>query len=497
MEEYRLDYSSKNIPTPSNKSYLKVLLEKLEGVLVRMRWRAYHFDLENTHNDTYNPRIKSRIYPLRFKELDKFEADALNLLTKIKFRNRSNKFQTKLKSDIKKIKDSDKTLIFSDKTRNIYELTREHYDQLLDHNVTQKYLKTNIFTYNDINTEARIIAHKLKVDSKLDILAKRNAFITVKDHKPDYKTNPKCRLLNPAKTELGLVSKYTLSRVNAEVRTKTKLRQWVNSHTTIDWFNAIDNKHRHRFTEFDIIDFYPSISETLLKDALEFARQHTTIKDLEVQTILHARRTLLFTEGSIWVKCSDPSGAFDVSMGAFDSAEICDLVGLYLLDRLGRRFPKVDFGLYKDDGLALTLDMDGQTLDRLRKDITTTFQNLGLNITITTNLTSVNFLDSTLDLASGLHRPYNKPNDNLTYINTSSCHPPSIIKNLVSNIGRRISRLSSNIDIFNHAAPHYNNALAKSGFKDKITYTPNNAPPRHNNRTKRRRNITWFTPPIL
>ena len=48
---------------------------------------------------------------------------------------------------------------------------------------------------------------------------------------------------------------------------------------------------------FDIKDFYPSIKEGLLIEALEFAKQHVTIKSKDTETIFHARKSLLFKEG--------------------------------------------------------------------------------------------------------------------------------------------------------------------------------------------------------
>ena len=44
---------------------------------------------------------------------------------------------------------------------------------------------------------------------------------------------------------------------------------------------------------------------------------------------------------------------FDVSMGSLDSAEVCELVGLFLLSKLERFIPKDQIGLYRDDGLAV------------------------------------------------------------------------------------------------------------------------------------------------
>ena len=39
-------------------------------------------------------------------------------------------------------------------------------------------------------------------------------------------------------------------------------------------------------------------------------------------------------------------------MGSFDGAEVCELVGLYLLSQL--QHLDMNVGLYRDDGLAVT-----------------------------------------------------------------------------------------------------------------------------------------------
>ena len=63
------------------------------------------------------------------------------------------------------------------------------------------------------------------------------------------------------------------------------------------------------------------------------------------------------------------------------------------------------------------------------------------------------------DLTNGTYKPYRKPNDEPLYINRSSNHPPSIIRELPGSINRRINKLSSNKDTFYTAAPIYNEAL--------------------------------------
>ena len=106
------------------------------------------------------------------------------------------------------------------------------------------------------------------------------------------------------------------------------------------------------FIKYDIVDFYPSISETLLNKCLDYAKLITPLKESEIEIIRHARKSLLFHQNSTWVKKNDDS-LFDVTQGCYDGAEICELVGLYILNTLSSHFDKNDVGLYRDDGLAI------------------------------------------------------------------------------------------------------------------------------------------------
>ena len=45
----------------------------------------------------------------------------------------------------------------------------------------------------------------------------------------------------------------------------------------------------------------------------------------------------------------------DVTMGSFDGAESCELVGTHLLHNIKERFGNAcNFGLYRDEGLGVT-----------------------------------------------------------------------------------------------------------------------------------------------
>ena len=59
---------------------------------------------------------------------------------------------------------------------------------------------------------------------------------------------------------------------------------------------------------------------------------------------------LLFNEESTWMK---KDGLFDVTMGAYDGSEVCELVGTFLLDKICGKYEKNSIGLYREDGLSV------------------------------------------------------------------------------------------------------------------------------------------------
>ena len=66
----------------------------------------------------------------------------------------------------------------------------------------------------------------------------------------------KCRLINPAKSNIGKVSKKLLDAINSEIRRKSGLLQRRNSSAVISWFRNFSNKTKCKFFVIDIVDFY-------------------------------------------------------------------------------------------------------------------------------------------------------------------------------------------------------------------------------------------------
>ena len=432
--------------------------------------------------------------PPQLKEMEAFENELLEMTRDITFRRNYNEFQNVMNNDIKSVKNSKKAFIPADKTRNMYEMDKSQHDKLLQENITKTYKKSDRTKYNEINTEAKTIATKLKIQDRATQLAKKQAFITLKDHKENFENAPKCRLINPAKSDLGRVSKQILEKINGEIRNIVSVHQWKNSRNVIEWFDKLANKNLCTFIQFDIVDFYPSITEELLTKSINYAKLSTHISDDDIEIIMHARKSLLFDKDSPWAK-KDSTSTFDVTMGSFDGAEVCELVGLYILSILSNKYSEQKLGLYRDDGLAAFYNTNSQESDRIRKEFIQEFGKLGLKITITANMKIVNFLDITFNLINGTYKPYKKPNDDIVYINANSNHPPNIIKQLPHNISKRISDISSNREIFEKAAPIYNKALSDAGYTQEIQYIPPTVNITNSGEKRRKRKIIWFNPP--
>ena len=118
---------------------------------------------------------------------------------------------------------------------------------------------------------------------------------------------------------------------------------------------------------------------------------------------------------------------FDISMGGFAGAEKCDLVGLFLLSLL--RSLKMKGVFFRDDGLGVS-SLTSRQNEKLKEEIIKIFRQEGLEITIQVNLKVVEFLDVELNLNTGTHKPFTKPNNTIQYVDVNSNHPGSIKKNI-------------------------------------------------------------------
>ena len=111
---------------------------------------------------------------------------------------------------------------------------------------------------------------------------------------------------------------------------------------------------------------------------------------------------------------------FDVTMGAYYVAEVCELAETFSLASVyimttGCQYLKTQ-------------------LERIKKSLQKTFKDFVLEIVAESNLRIANYLDVTLNSNDGSFRPCDKPDDIIQYINKEFNHPPNLIKHLPASI---------------------------------------------------------------
>ena len=213
------EYSLKNIPIPGKNEYMGLLIEKVQTLIRRVRWKAFFYEKAlsiSTGTDnptgtgtsrnvspvsgctyTGNSSVKQSIasgkrsqgfdtnyadgnfggkFPSNIGApsnllLNGFENALYDLIKSITFQPIKNDFQEKLKKDAIEIKKSDKIFVFADKSNNTYKVEKSVYKKLLHENVTKNYKKTTDSVINKIDLESKKIAESLKMDHKIQCFA--------------------------------------------------------------------------------------------------------------------------------------------------------------------------------------------------------------------------------------------------------------------------------------------------------------------------------------
>ena len=157
-----------------------------------------------------------------------------------------------------------------------------------------------------------------------------------------------------------------MENINQNLVKLLYINQYKNSASVIESFKNIEDKKNCTFIKFDIREFYPSITKTILDKALRFAKQHHYMYNDNIRLIKHCRKSLLFSNNEAWKKKQTES-CFDMTMRSFDGAEVCEPVGIYILCFLAKLIRKNFCGLYRDEGLLILRNVNGQQIDRMRK----------------------------------------------------------------------------------------------------------------------------------
>ena len=256
--------------------------------------------LRHARPGTQPPQAPLTESPPAMHELFKFEADLISMIKNIKFKPANNDLNRRIRRDLNDIKAKKKILVKGDKSRRIFLVPKEEYVKNMKDEISKKYRKGDRDMILEVNREAAKIATKLEVANRIDALPESEAFLSFKDHKPNFPMRKEVRLLNPSKSNIGKISKKFLDRINTDLRQKTQFNQWKSTNECLAWFRALEDKPNFRFVKMDIQQFYPEIGKKLLEDSINWARNYTHITKEEEEIILHCRKSFLFFDTRNW-----------------------------------------------------------------------------------------------------------------------------------------------------------------------------------------------------
>jgi len=215
MEKVNIDYSAKNIPLPSRTGYRQRLIEETEQFLRWARWKVYFFlNPEIAPSDKENYRFQSTKNPPPNEEVKDFENIMVRMIQSVMFRHVNNSFLNKLKEDTDIIRKEPELIIPADKTTKFYKLEPSTYNDLLEKNIMKSCKNTTPEITRAMHEDNKDIAGKLKIDDRVDTMAERDTFITLKDDKPNFTDRPTCRQINPMECDIGKGSKEIFDCIN-------------------------------------------------------------------------------------------------------------------------------------------------------------------------------------------------------------------------------------------------------------------------------------------
>ena len=78
-----------------------------------------------------------------------------------------------------------------------------------------------------------------------------------------------------------------------------------------------------------------------MKKTLHFANEYKNILKSDIDVIHQAKKSLMFDGFHTWIK--KQGSLFDMAMGTYDIAEVCELVGTYMLNVLSKKMQQKRF----------------------------------------------------------------------------------------------------------------------------------------------------------
>lgn len=101
-----------------------------------------------------------------------------------------------------------------------------------------------------------------------------------------------------------------------------------------------------------------------------------------IDIILHCCKSILYHNGNVWLKTS--KDGFGVLQGSFDGAEVSELMGLFILNKIIKIVHIDNHDLYRADGLIIVPD-NRKANDKIRKMLFKLFHDLKFKVTVTMN----------------------------------------------------------------------------------------------------------------
>ena len=141
------------------------------------------------------------------EELKEFREGLLKIVKNVEFKNADNDFLNNLNEICNSIDEEKKIILPADKTTNFYKITETKYNELINKNIQKEYKKADDNIVKELYNKEKELAEKLELGDRMFATSKKDAFITGKDHKSNFKNNPQCRLINPSKLSWELLAR--------------------------------------------------------------------------------------------------------------------------------------------------------------------------------------------------------------------------------------------------------------------------------------------------
>ena len=163
MEKVVFGYSLKNISIPGKQEHVLRLTHSISHFINRFGFKSPSID-----------------------GLKDFEGKLIDLIQNVETKRVKNDVQDTLRRDAEKVRNDVKLYISADKTTNFYKMDNHAYNDLLKKKFTNDYKKTHSDTVAKTNEKQIEIVTKLDLDDRVFATQKRDAYITIKDHKANY-----------------------------------------------------------------------------------------------------------------------------------------------------------------------------------------------------------------------------------------------------------------------------------------------------------------------